>query len=300
MQRVSVVIPTYNYGRFIAEAIESALAQTLRPSEIVVVDDGSTDDTERIVGAFGERVRYVRQENAGVCAARNRGVAESKGDIIAFLDADDRLEPTAIEKQAAFFENDAEIGLVYCGVREFDSESGETLKLFLDGAGDRVAENLLLWQEPVIAAPGLVVVSRKAFGDVGGFDTQMKVGEDWDFCYRVAQKFKIGFVPEPLVNYRIHSAAAHLNVHEMERGMSRFYEKAFATDDPSVLRLRRRAYGNFHRILSGSYFVAGDYGRFASHALRSVAMRPGNVGYFLKFPLRRFSASSGKANGGDR
>lgn len=300
MTSVSVVIPTYNYGRFVGEAIASALDQSLPPAEIVVVDDGSTDETEAVVRGFGERVRYIKQENAGVCAARNRGVKESKGDVIAFLDADDRVEPTALEKQAAVFESNKEIGLVYCGVREFDSETGKTLKTYLENAGDQVATNLLLWDGPVIAAPGLVVVSRKAFEAVGGFDTQMKVGEDWDFCYRVARKFKVGFVPELLVNYRIHSAAAHLNVKEMERGMSRFYEKAFATDDPSVLNLRRRAFGNFHRILSGSYFVAGDYGSFASHAVRSIAIQPGNIGYFLKFPLRRVLNSGrldAKSNG---
>ena len=296
MTSVSIVIPTYNYGRFLGEAIESALNQSLPATEILVVDDGSTDETESVVKGFGDGVRYIKQENAGVCAARNRGVSESIGDVIAFLDADDRLEPTALEKQAAVFKSDKDVGLVYCGVREFDSDTGKTLKTYLQNAGDRVATNLLLWDGPVIAAPGLVVVSRKAFDAVDGFDTQMKVGEDWDFCYRVARKFRVGFVSELLVNYRIHSTAAHLNVKEMERGMTRFYEKAFATDDPSILKLRRRAFGNFHRILSGSYFVAGEYGSFVFHAVRSVIMQPRNIGYFLKFPLRRFS-NSGSANG---
>ncbi len=98
-----------------------------------MIDDGSTDDTEAVVRGFGERVKYIRQENAGVCAARNRGVAESSGDLIAFLDADDIWEPTKLEKQIAKFESDPEIGLVHCGMREFDSETGETLKVHLDG-----------------------------------------------------------------------------------------------------------------------------------------------------------------------
>src|SRR5689334_17614281 len=115
MLTVSVVIPTYNYGRFLAEAIESALSQTRPPGEIIVVDDGSTDDTASIVKGFDAHVKYIKQENAGVCAARNRGVNESTGELIAFLDADDRFEPTAIEKQAAIFESEPEVGLVYCG-----------------------------------------------------------------------------------------------------------------------------------------------------------------------------------------
>ena len=87
---VSVVIPTYNYGGFIYDAIVSALAQTHRPTDLIVVDDGSTDETEEVVRGFeSQGVRYVRQENSGVCAARNRGAAESAGEFIAFLDADD-------------------------------------------------------------------------------------------------------------------------------------------------------------------------------------------------------------------
>ena len=286
---VSVIIPTYNYGRFIAEAIQSVLQQTHRPDEIVVVDDGSTDDTARVVAGFGDAVKYVRQENGGVCAARNKGVAESTGEIIAFMDADDTMEPESIAKQVALF-GDEHVGLVHCGLRLFDDESGETIELQLEGGEDGVADNLLLWEGASIAGPGAILVTREAFDSVGGFDTGMKVGEDWDFCYRVARKFKVRFVPEPLVNYRSHATAAHRNVAEMERGMSRFYEKAFSTNDESVLKLKSRAYGNFHKVMAGSYFHAADYKNFARHAVRSVFRRPGNLGHFLKFPVRRFLA----------
>ena len=286
---VSVVIPTYNYGRFIKEAISSVLDQTRPPSEIIVVDDGSTDETASVVGAFTEAVRYIRQDNAGVCAARNRGVSESTSELIAFLDSDDTWEPANLEKQVARFESDEEIGLVHCAIREFDGETGETSRLYMEGGEDGVADNLLLWEGPVIVGPGAVTVSRKAFDRIGGFDTRMKVGEDWDFCYRVARLFKIGFVAEPLVNYRSHNAAAHRNVENMERGMLMFYEKAFATNDPEILKLRRRAYGNFHRVMAGSYLHSGRMGKFFWHAAKSLWMRPRNLEYFLRFPMRRFA-----------
>lgn len=287
-ESVSVVIPTFNYGRFIGEAIESVLAQTFKPVEVIVADDGSTDETGQVVAGFGERARYVRQENAGVCAARNRGVAESSGELIAFLDADDTWEPTKLEKQAAKFAEDPEIGLVHCGMREFDSATGETIRLHLDGGEAGIADNLLLWDGPVVVGPGgTIMVSREAFDAVGGFDTRMKVGEDWDFCYRVARRYKVGFVAEPLVNYRSHGAAAHRNVENMERGMAIFYEKAFDTSDEAVLRLKNRALGNYHRVMAGSYFQSGRYAKFVSHALRSIGRRPANLGYFLGYPLRR-------------
>lgn len=282
---VSVVIPTYNYGRFIAEAITSVLAQTRPASEIIVVDDGSTDDTKEIVGGFGPEIKYLSQGNVGVSAARNRGLTESTGDLIAFLDADDTWEATKLEKQVAKFSEDPAIGMVHCGMREFDAETGEIIRLHLEGGEEGVAENLLLWEGPVIVGPGgTVVFSRRALDEVGGFDTRMKCGEDWDLCYRVARKFRVGFVPEPLVNYRSHAVAAHLNVREMERGMSLFYEKAFS--DPTVSHLRRRAYGNFHKVMAGSYYHSGGHGRFLSHSIRSVWMRPANLAHFLGFPAR--------------
>ena len=288
---VSVVIPAYNYGRFIGEAIRSVLEQTHPPSEIIVVDDGSTDETAAVVGAFGDAVRYIRQDNAGVCAARNRGVSESTGELVAFLDADDTWEPTNLEKQLAAFASDEEIALVHCAMSEFDDETGETIRVYMEGGEEGVADNLLLWEGPVIVGPGGgITVSRKAFDRVGGFDTRMKVGEDWDFCYRVARLFKIGFVAEPLLNYRSHDAAAHHNVENMERGMLMFYEKAFAVDDPEILKLRRRAYGNFHRVMAGSYLHSGRIGKFLEHAAKSIWMRPRNLEYFLRFPLRRFTS----------
>ena len=287
MKSVSVIIPTYNYGRFISEAIRSALDQTHAALEILVVDDGSTDDTRDVVGKFGDAVKYVRQDNSGVCAARNTGVRESRGELIAFLDADDTWQPTALEKQAARFALDASIGLVHCGLREFDCDTGETIRLHLDGGEDGVAENLLLWEGPVIVGPGTVVVSREAFDAVEGFDTRMKVGEDWDFCYRVARRFNVGFVREPLLNYRNHPGAAHRNVGEMERGMSLFYSKAFANGG-DVMKLRRRALGNFHRVLSGSYFQSGDYLRFLTNAAKSLWYRPAAIQYFMEFPVRRW------------
>ena len=289
---VSVVIPNYNYGRFIGEAVESVLAQTYPIAEIVVVDSESTDETLEVLRKYADRVRVIVQENLGVCAARNRGVAETNGEFIAFLDADDRWLPQKIEKQMAKFAGDEEIGLVHCGMREIDSETDQTLGLLLDGGEGSIADNLLLWQSPAVIGPGgTTVVRRVVFEEVGGFDTDLVVGEDWDFCYRTARRCRVGFVREPLVDYRSHGTNAHHNVAEMERGMRRMLEKAFTTDDASVLKLRNRAYGNFHRTLAGSYFQAGNVGRFLRHAVESLKHRPSNISYFLAYPFRRFQKS---------
>lgn len=294
-RKVSVVIPTYNYGRFIAGAIEGVLAQTYPIEEIIVVDDGSTDNTAEVVAAFSPRVKYIKQKNGGVCAARNNGVQSSSGEFIAFLDADDVWHPEKIAKQMAKFEEDAQIGLVHCGMREFDHASGKTIKFHLEGEEGWVADDLLLFEKPTVNVSGSsIVTSRKAFAQSGEFDTNLIVAEDWDFCYRVARKFKVGFVRELLVEYRNHGKNAHSNVAEMERSMGAFYKKSFHTQDEKILRLRNRAYGNFHTKLAGSYFYAGDYGQFIRHSFKSVQMSPKNIFYFLEFPVRRLKRAFGR------
>ena len=285
--KVSVILPTYNYGRFIGNAIESVLAQTFPIYEIIVVDDGSTDETEEVVSTFGDRISYIKQQNSGVCAARNIGVENSSGDAIAFLDADDTWLPEKIEKQVAKFKEDKEIGLVHCGIREFNNETGETIGLHLEGKEGRVADALLLW-EKVINGPGsTVMVKRSVFETVGGFDTRLKNGEDWEFCYRVARRFKVGFVPELLVDYRNHGVNAHRNIKEMERSTLIAWTKAFETEDEQVLRLRRKAFGNLHKVLAGCYLQNKEYIDFFRNLLKSLWFKPTLLFYYVSLLFGR-------------
>lgn len=285
--KVSVIIPNYNYGRFVGKSIESVLAQTYRPMEIVVVDDGSTDDSIKIIESFGDQVKLIRQENGGVGKARNTGAKNSNGEFLAFLDADDIWLSEKIEKQIAKFDVDMAIGLVHCRMREFNSETGETIKLHLKGEEGWVADDLLLFEKPVIIGlGGSIVVRRNVFEDVGEFDEDLKNGEDWEFCYRVARKYKIGFVAEILVDYRNHNVNAHLNITQMERSTLVAFNKTFATDDKNVLRLRRRSFGNLHKVLAGSYLQSGQYFDFLRNLLWSLWFRPSFVSYYLSLILQ--------------
>lgn len=289
-ETISVVIPTFNYGSYIAEAILSAVEQTFPPSEIIVVDDGSSDDTESKVRAFGDAVTYIRQQNSGVGAARNRGVAESTGDLIAFLDADDTWEPTKLEKQIGKFAEDPEIGLVHCGLREFDTDSGETVAEYVTGLEGWVAEELVLFENPVICGPGsTTLVKRGIFLRAGGYDTtrEMHPSEDWEVSVRLARVCKVGFVPEPLVHYRNHGVNAHLNVSRMEHSALCAWKRVFDTDDSEVLRLKRRSYGNLHKVLAGSYLHNGEWVGFARNIIKSLWYRPSYAWFYLTMPTRR-------------
>src|SRR4051812_3217208 len=118
---VSVVIATYNHGRYLREAIDSALAQTHPPLEVIVVDDGSTDDTAEILQTYGGRIRAMRQANAGVAAARNAGLAAASGRYVGFLDSDDVWAPDKLARQLAVFDAQPALGLVHCGLERTDA-----------------------------------------------------------------------------------------------------------------------------------------------------------------------------------
>jgi glycosyltransferase involved in cell wall biosynthesis len=283
---VSVIIPTYNYGHFLGDAIESVLNQTYPITEIIVVDDGSNDITEEVVKKFGEKVNYIKQNNGGLSKARNTGLENSTGDFIAFLDADDMWLPQKIEKEIAKFQEDDQFGLVFCGMREFDTVTNETIHLHLNGEEGWIAKELLLLEKPAVIGIGSTgLISRETLENVGSFDTDLKHSEDWDFSYRVAKKYKIGFVREVLVNYRNHGNNMHKNLKNLESAVQICFKKAFQTNDQNVLALRRKTYGNFHTELSGLYFRAGDYVQFFEHMVKALWLTPTNYNRYIMFPL---------------
>lgn len=285
---VSVIISSYNYGRFIGATIESVLAQTLPAHEIIVIDDGSSDDSAAVVKSFGSRVKFIQQENQGVCAVRNKGAKMATGEILAFLDSDDIWLPRKLELQAEAFTADAEVGLVSCGLREFDV-GGETICEYSNGKSGWCAREILLFRDFVLnTTASAIAVRREVFERVGGFDESREIfaAEDYELCYRIAKISKLHFVPEVLVDFRIHGKNGHLNIPQMERAMMAAYKKIFAGADAESLATRHESYGNLHHMLAGSYFRAKNYPAFLRHAARSFWLTPGNISRFAGFPVR--------------
>jgi glycosyltransferase involved in cell wall biosynthesis len=286
MKSISVIIPTYNYGRYVREAIDSALAQTHPPFEVIVVDDGSTDETPRVLAEFGQRIRVIRQENQGVAAARNTGVAAARGEYLALLDSDDVWKPRKLELQIARFEADPALGLVHCGAETFDG-TGRTLTVLLHGTEGWVAEEMLRLDRHVVQGPGSgILVPRRIVEEVGGFDDRLPPSDDWEICYRIALRYRIGFVREVLVRYRQHGKGIHLNIPKMENAMFLALEKAFASPDAAVQSMRTHTYGRLHRILAGCYFQARNPRQFVRHMVKSLRYDPRNIAYFAAYPWR--------------
>lgn len=295
MVKVSVIIPNYNYGRFLADALDSVLAQTHPPHEIIVVDDGSTDDSLIVAGRYGVRVQVLQQKNQGVGAARNAGVAAATGELVAFLDADDYWSPDKLALQVARYQAKPSVGLIHCGARYVDT-TGATLSEDVTGLEGWVAEDLLRIR-PVIVAPGSsAVLPRAVFEALGGFrsEQELPAAEDWEFCFRLAARYEIAFVPQPLLYYRQHGVSRHRNIRAMEQAMLQGFRTAFA-DQPALRPLQNECYARLYMVLAGSYFSAGQYGAFLRNAGQSIWRQPREIAYLMQFPQRwwqrRFSAT---------
>lgn len=172
---ISVIIPTYNSDRFISEAIESVLQQTKKPDEIIVVDDGSTDDTQQTVEKFGGSIRYIYQENAGPAAARNRGLEAAKGDLIGFVDADDIWLKNKLELQLNLFQqnpvNEIVIGLLY---RIPLAKTDEILQTEIEDG-------------EYAASVGSALMKKSVFEKIGAFDEELRFSEDIDLFFRILE-----------------------------------------------------------------------------------------------------------------
>ncbi len=284
---VSVVIPNYNYAHYLNAAIDSVLAQTYSNIEVIVVDDGSTDGSRDILGGYADRITPVFQQNQGVSAARNNGVARSRGKYVAFLDADDEWLPAKIEKQIEKFAGDEKPGLVHVGVIEVDAEGNRLLER-LEGVEGKVAEELvMLKRESILAGGSGIMVPRTVLNEAGGFDLRLSTSADWDLFYRISSRYSVRFVPELLIKYRVHASNMHSNVSVMEHDMTIALEKAFKGRSTS---LSRKSYGNLYKTLAGSYFRAGNYASFIRTAIKSLVYQPANLLYFVQFPVRKLKA----------
>ena len=285
---VSVVIPNYNCAAFLPDALESVFAQTYPHVEILVVDDGSTDDSLQVLEQYADRVRVFRQPNGGVSAARNHGIRESRGELVAFLDADDLWNPEKLARQVPLFDR-PEVGLVYCAV-EYIDEAGKSLGTNRTGRRGRVLRSIALLEGTIVLAGGsTAVVRRECFDRAGGFDLEMSTAADWDMWRRVACHYEIDVVREPLMKYRLRPSSMHRNIAVFEHDMLHGFASMFADPEAREIHpLRRRAYATLFLMLSGSHLHAGNWIPGLRYAARSVVAWPPTLAYIAGMPVRQF------------
>ena len=291
---ISVVIPAYNASRYIRAAIESVLAQTCPPAEIIVIDDGSSDNTAQIVTSLGARVRYVHQENAGASAARNHGTKLAAGQYVAFLDADDAWEQSKLAKQVALLRSDPTCRVVHTDACLVD-EDGNTVK----GSANRrrQSRNGKVFEEffeadMAVILTSTVLVARECFDTAGFFDETGVVVDDHDFFLRLAWHFPIHYIDEPLVRYRVLPVSlSRLNdikrvqAHEatLQRAIDA-HPEFFATRQPYLRKRRQRFHYNAaFKLLHGANFTAAHH-----HFRQSLPHHPKAFLYYAltAFPER--------------
>ena len=201
LPRVSVVIPCFNQAQYVRVAIDSALAQTYPDVEVVVMDDGSTDDTPAVLASYGDRIRTIRQVNAGLSAARNAAIAHSTGAFVVLLDSDDALLPTCVASRMQAALADERVGIVTGYYREIDAE-GHTLPRIPEvrrvGAQPHLYQTVRRnWGPPV----GWTI-RRLALDQCGWFDPALRSCEDWDLLIRISARWRIAYDPCPVALYR--------------------------------------------------------------------------------------------------
>ncbi len=202
---VSVVITCYNYARYVGGAIESVLNQSFQDIEIIIVDDGSTDGSDTVISSFlfDHRIKYFHQENRGQAKAKNKGIKESTGEFVAFLDADDQWEKTKLEKQILLFQNQ-DTGVVYSRAQYIDA-AGHPMELilsdkYLQPRSGKVTNWLYMNNFVPFSS---AIVRKTCFDMLGMFDESLSMGIDWDLWLRISTRYSFAYVNEPLLLYRV-------------------------------------------------------------------------------------------------
>jgi glycosyltransferase involved in cell wall biosynthesis len=282
--RVSVVIPSYNSGRFVTEAVDSVLAQRRSAAEILVVDDGSADDTRQRLAGYGGPVRYLYQQNQGVSAARNLGVRVASGELIAFLDADDVWHPGKLETQVAVLERRPDLALL--GTETFAWPVGEMP--VANEKADRAVE-MVPWRRLAVKnyfTTSSIVVRRAVLERAGPFDSKLQGPEDYDLWLRVAELAQVANLRLPLTGYRAPAGSLSKQADSMSRGMGRILDKLderSAWHGDHLLRRKARAYCDY-----SCGFMFAEAGRRRTAAWRLVRSL---AGYPLPFSRDEVSRS---------
>ncbi len=272
---ISVIIPTYNHAHYLVDAVNSALAQSYPYVEILVVDDGSTDNTAEVMRQYGNRVRYIQQENRGLSGARNSGILAAQGEYIALLDADDFWDSTYLHHVHAALAADSTLGAVHTGMCFVDAiGKAQAQPGVATVPADQLYDRLL---DGEFFAPSAVLVRRRVLADVGLFDLDLRASEDWEIWLRVARAYHFGGIAQPLLNYRVHgsnmsSDPAHM-LHYQRLTLAKHFGPIEGAP-PTWPRAYQRASGAVAYFAAQGYFQKGDLATGTDYLRQAFEVNP--------------------------
>lgn len=289
MSTVSVIIPAYNQGHYLVQAIESVLSQRYRDLEVIVVDDGSTDDTAEVANSFSDpRISYFYQENRGLSAARNTGIRLASGRFITYLDSDDLFLPKKVELLVDKLEQEPDLGFVAGQAIPID-ERGNRVGMKFDKCISEEGHHLLLGNPYHV---GSVMLLSSWQRKVGYFDESLRSYEDWDMWLRLVRAGCVfGWVDQPVSLYRFHTDQMTRIGNQMTKATFAVLDKYFSDPNlpPDWMELRDLAYSNAHLRGAAQAYRARDFHSAQEHLISAVNLNPDLVADNADLLAREFA-----------
>ena len=281
MTTVSVIVPAYNAARYLPDALKSVLRQAYQDWEVILVDDGSTDNTREVVSSFipqfGSRLNYIYQANKGLPAARNTAIRNARGKYLALLDADDVWLEHRLELTVARLDEDPEIGIAHGHVMRI-GPNGETLGVparpparYLSG---RIARDIYLRRAHILCPTA--TFRRNCVDVVGYFDETMRASEDRDMWFRIAERYTVAYIPEIIAQYRSSPSSMSRDLHRMKTAQRQFCDKHRHSPVCSASTYRR-AVASIYREQGDALFSLGSIGASIRDYWTAVMYHPCNV-----------------------
>jgi glycosyltransferase involved in cell wall biosynthesis len=277
---ITVIITTCNRPTFVVEAVESVFAQTYSPIEVIVVDDGSGPDTATALAPYMSRVRYIYQSRRGPAAARNRGLRFARGELIAFLDDDDKWMPEKLHRQVEYLNRHPEVGLLHTETLRwnyradrFEKKEGSIRDTYVGWCFDR----LFFYGNSIM--PSTVLIRRQCVERIGFFAEEfLHIADDYDYFLRISKQFPVGFISEPLIYYRLHDNNISKSMLAIAEGDFLVLQKALDADNSlwrtlGKYRVKERLYS---LCVWAGYLLLDDdrFGEAHAYFTRAVKYRP--------------------------
>lgn len=288
MPKVSVIIPTYNRVNLLHSAITSVLNQTFQDFEILVIDDGSQDNTQEVVGNFHDtRVHYIRhKKNKGEAEARNTGIINSHAEYIAFLDDDDEWMPEKLRLQVDLFENsEPRVGCIYTGYLVVDTTKKKILRQRIPIKRGNIYHDIFV--RNYIGIPSTVILKRECFQKVNLFDKNIAFGTDYDMWIRIAKEFHFDYIEKPLVKYCVHKNRLSTNLEIQIKGFETILKKY-----DQFFTLNNKIYCHHYIYLGLLYCCIGNFKKGREVFLKTIRLRPFGIKSYLSLGLSFFSTSN--------
>lgn len=275
---VAIIIPCYNAQGTLAPTLDSALAQSFRDFVIVAVNDGSQDDTLAILEQYAKRhpdkIQVISQPNRGQTVAKNVGIANSRGEFIAFLDSDDLWAPDKLEKQLTLMAARPDTGLCYTAARQIDVQGAVVGTIGVSASHRGRCVNELILRNNIVASS--VLARRAAIERAGLFDEHLRACENWDLWIRIARDYAVEFIDEPLTSYRVHPNNMSKNFERMFQARMYVIDKHLpqGDEDPELRERRREALFKAHLSFAKGYVEALRLDEARRELLAALKIRP--------------------------